>query len=946
MRILHACKHFYPRVTGVTAHVEHLALEQRTAGHEVAVAAPRLACELGGNHAPQGMTVLRAADPDVLSRLMRDFAPDIVHVHSIWDVTHMAVRVARRLRRPYAVTTHGTWQFFAGSLTWASWPERLRWNLWRRRVLWPRLLRRAGVVIALNALEARDALAAGVAAGRVVRIPNAVDAGLFHPPSPDDPPRPGETAASGAGNGEDTFPVLFVGAMEANKGVFELVAAASLLRESLPGVRWLLAGDGPDLEEARRAARESGAEGVVTFLGRVGRSEMPALYRSVRAVAAPSRMEAFSTVLLEAMASGLPCVGSDVGGTPDIVDHGETGLLVPPQDAAALAEAVRWLVRHPRESLAMGQAGREKAEREFAWKHVAGRIEKAYRLALAALLAGLFLCSPVLAARVFPVDILTMVDPRTGLDATSASAGWRKGNAVWDGRTVRMAAARGEAAAFQLVLFPDPGERLDNIRIAVDLPESISWQAFRAWHIWDAPEVAVPLGASGTPFSIPAASLAEREVTRDYAAFATVVEVVAPRNATASEASGHVRIAWDGGGATLPLALNILPFDLPRRPSFGLEMNSYGDYLRLLSADRQTFLDLHRLFRRFRATFTLVPYRQDNGPVLDFLAPAVSDAGTADFAGFDAALAGLFDGSAFADGQPLDLFVLPLRAGWPVAQEAAPEAYAARNIRLRLALARHIRDKGWASTRFQEFHNENPEQGARVPWRLDEPATAADLAGHALFLGFHDALGRDFGPDAPVRYRIDISDWRPLRSGLGRLAGRVTDWSISASPAFLDREAVRFFRQLGGERLTAYGELPGFAVDGRATPWWRFPSLLGRYAALGMDGYAQWQVDRWRGRPRPGLPREAEPLFYSNAAGARDLIWPGMFFGVHGALPSLRLFALREGQNMLDYLALASHCRPDLADGLRERSATLAGAEEYWTFKRQLTRLATGRCGS
>uniref|UniRef100_I2Q321 Glycosyltransferase n=1 Tax=Desulfovibrio sp. U5L TaxID=596152 RepID=I2Q321_9BACT len=937
MRILHVCKHFYPRVTGVTAHVEHLSREQARAGHTVAVATWG---EAAGEETRPGLCVLRArpGDREGLMRLMADFEPDVLHAHSVWDVSHAAARTARRLGRPYVVTAHGTWHLLAGTLAASPWRERLRWGLWQRRVLWPRLLRGAGTVIALNAEEEADALAADVPAGRLVRIPNAVDTDVFFP---------GEAG----GGGEDTFPVLFVGAMEANKGILDVVAAAGLLRKSLPRARWLLCGDGPDLPRARRAAVEAGVGEVAHFLGRVDRSDMPALYRRARLVVAPSRAEAFSTALLEAMATGLPCVGSRVGGTPEIIDHGGTGLLIPPADARALADAVRWLAEHPREAGAMGRAGREKAGRCFAWPLVAGRIERAYRLALAVFLACLlglaWLGRPAEAARIFPADILAMVDPRTGQAVAGEDARWREASAVWDGRTVRVAAARGEATAFQLILVPDPGERLENIRIAVDLPGDVSFRSYRAWHIWDVPEVAVPLGPHGAPFAIPAACPAERQATSGYAAFATVVELAVPRTAAAGAATGEVRVAWNGGGVALPLVLTVLPLDLPLRPAFSLEMNSYGDYQKRLPAGPETFLRIHRLFRRFRATFTLVPYRHDGSPVEDFLVPPLSADGRPDFVAFDTVLSGLFDGTAFDDGEPVDHFVLPLATGWPAAWGTDRAAYARRNIGLRLALARHIRERGWCSTRFQEFHNENPEHGARVPWRLDEPVTALDMAGHDLFAGFNQTAGRVLAGPSPLRYRIDISAWQPLRARLRRLAGRqVTDWSVSAEPAYLDREAVAFFRGLGAQWLVAYGELPGFAAGGRTTPWWRFPLLLARFEARGLSGYAQWQVDRWQGREGSGLSRDAAPLFHASASGARDFIWPGTFFGLPGPLPSLRLFALREGLNLLDYLSLACARRPDLAAGLRARLAGLAGADALRAFKTQLASLATGRSGS
>lgn len=937
MRILHVCKHFYPRVTGVTSHVEHLSREQAQSGHQVGVAAWG---EGGRTCRPDGITLFRA-DPGNRNELigfMKAFDPDVIHAHSIWDASHAAARAARSLGRPYVLTIHGTCQLLSAAHAALSLKQRLNWKAWRRRAGWLDLLRDADVVIALNPLEEKYALTAGVPVDRILRIPNAVDVELFHPA------QNGNAWRRSAG--PEWFTVLYVGAMEEHKGIFEIIEVAAALQSRFPAVRWLLCGDGPDLDRAFAAAVAKGVTDTVCFLGRVDRDAMPELYRRADAVVAPSHAEAFSTALLEGMASGLPCVGTDVGGTPWIIDQDKTGFLIAKGDSRALADKVCWLVRHPREAAAMGRAGREKTQRQFAWPEVASRIEWAYRLALGLVLCVLMLCRPAPAAGVAAVDMLTMVDAQSGLDVDAPDRDWRRANPVWDGTAITLRLARGETGAFQLVLSPDAGERLEDIRIVVELAGEVSWKAYRAWHIWDVAEVAVPVDGEGASFDIPSRLPLERPAEGAYRAFAAVVELHAPPGLGAGRLRGTVRVAWKGGGASLPLVLTVLPLTLPARPAFLLEMNSYGDYLRLLPGDVGTFLAIHRLFRHFRCTFTLVPYRQAGDPVLPFLVPVAMADKMADFTAFDAALTGLFTGSAFADGQPVSHFLLPFQADWPAPLETEASAYETRNVRLRQAFARHIADEGWRATRFQEFHNENPEHGARVPWRLDEPVTARDMAGHERCLGYRAQACAAEGGACPLQYRIDVSNWRPVRGWLLRLAADgATDWSVSADPAFLDKDAVVFFRRAGAAWLLAYGELPGFRSENRPVSWARFPALLARFAALGLDGFAQWQVDRWQDAPREGVPEAAVPLLYSNAAGARDLIWPGTFLGRSGPLPSLRLFALREGINLLDYLALAQQCHPEKQADYRAALAGVSGASSFYSLKMQLSEAETGGCG-
>jgi glycosyltransferase involved in cell wall biosynthesis len=153
--------------------------------------------------------------------------------------------------------------------------------------------------------------------------------------------------------GHDAPIVGFAGRLVPIKGVDVLLRAAA----ALPGVRLEIAGDGP--ERARLEAMSVDA----TFLGwrptiddALGRWDIFAL---------PSREEAFGIAALEAMAAGLPVVASRVGGLPELVRSGLTGLLVRPDDPAALAGALAELVSDPSRRAAMGQAGRDRAATDF-----------------------------------------------------------------------------------------------------------------------------------------------------------------------------------------------------------------------------------------------------------------------------------------------------------------------------------------------------------------------------------------------------------------------------------------------------------------------------------------------------------------------------------------------------------------------------------------------------
>jgi glycosyltransferase involved in cell wall biosynthesis len=149
--------------------------------------------------------------------------------------------------------------------------------------------------------------------------------------------------------------VVFAGRLSPEKGVDTLIAAVGRLG---PGAMLQVAGEGPDGARLRALADEI-APGRVVFHGRLGKADTVALLRSAGVVAVPSRWyENQPMIVLEAMALGVAVVASDMGGLPELVEPGVTGVLVPPDDDTALAEALADLLGHPDRALALGRAAR------------------------------------------------------------------------------------------------------------------------------------------------------------------------------------------------------------------------------------------------------------------------------------------------------------------------------------------------------------------------------------------------------------------------------------------------------------------------------------------------------------------------------------------------------------------------------------------------------------
>ena len=158
--------------------------------------------------------------------------------------------------------------------------------------------------------------------------------------------------------------------------------ALQILRRTLPQVRMTVAGSGPEREQLERLASELGVADAVEFCGRVERDVMASLYRDADVVVNPSLVDNMPNSVLEALASGVPVVSTNVGGIPCIVRDGATTLLVPPGAPAELAAAVRRVLEDATLAAELRQNGLRDV-RQYAWSQVRDQWARVYEAALA-----------------------------------------------------------------------------------------------------------------------------------------------------------------------------------------------------------------------------------------------------------------------------------------------------------------------------------------------------------------------------------------------------------------------------------------------------------------------------------------------------------------------------------------------------------------------------------
>jgi glycosyltransferase involved in cell wall biosynthesis len=210
----------------------------------------------------------------------------------------------------------------------------------------------------------------GLAADRVTCIPTGLDLRRFDPATP--------PAAPGAPPWPDDVPVVgMISVLRSWKGHEYFLRAAAELAPRWPHVRFVIAGEGPMRDRIEAWRRELNLADRVELLGH--RADVPAVLARLATVVLPSYAhEGVPQIVLQARPMGRAVVGTTVGGIPEVVRAGETGLLVPPRDAAALAAAIEALLRQPALAERLGRRARERALAEYGLDVMCARLEAIY----------------------------------------------------------------------------------------------------------------------------------------------------------------------------------------------------------------------------------------------------------------------------------------------------------------------------------------------------------------------------------------------------------------------------------------------------------------------------------------------------------------------------------------------------------------------------------------
>lgn len=380
MRICLISHDYVPNIGGIAAHVANLAAHLAKRGHQVIVVTLRYSRSLPFRQQSGNLEVVRFLVPNVSKlrglcfviqaapflfavSLWRRF--DVVHWHNFFPDALIALfgRAKRTVFTNHSSTFLEIYEKGGGRL--------IQW-----------LTRYADKIIGPSRELAEKSCAFfHRQPNDVACIPNGVDTDLFRPLDPDSRRRKREKLFCTYKMGPETSLIVCPRRLEPKNGVRYFVEAVPTIVMRYPQTLCLILGNDADPEyakEVRALSRRIGVDGYIKFLGPVPNTEIVSYYQVADVVVLPSLMEATSIAGLEAMACGVPIVGTDVGGIPEIVRDGHNGIIVPPCDPEAIAAAITALMDDPELRDRLSTRARELAEACFSWTRITDQTLEAY----------------------------------------------------------------------------------------------------------------------------------------------------------------------------------------------------------------------------------------------------------------------------------------------------------------------------------------------------------------------------------------------------------------------------------------------------------------------------------------------------------------------------------------------------------------------------------------
>jgi glycosyltransferase involved in cell wall biosynthesis len=354
MRIVYFTETFLPKIDGIVVTLMHLLEYLEKKGHQSIMFAPKGDVKTyASTQVVQKLSVTLPFYPEMrialpiarVSKEVEDFKPDIIHLVNPTSLGLAGLRVARKFDIPVVASYHTDLPGFA--------------RRWRLGFLagpiygyyrW--IHNRADLNLTPSEFTKEQLEAKGFE--RLAVWKGGVDIARFHPSN-----RSKDWRKKLTGSQPNKPLVIFISRLSKEKRVDWLLPVV----KEIPGIRLAIVGDGPDRDHLESIFKDT----PTVFTGYLRGADLAAAYASGEVFAFTGAEETYGNVVAEAMASGLPVVAPKSGGVVDLVDHGVTGYLYPPEDSRGLLKYVEDLTGDLDKAKKMGKAGQKKAE-QYAWE--------------------------------------------------------------------------------------------------------------------------------------------------------------------------------------------------------------------------------------------------------------------------------------------------------------------------------------------------------------------------------------------------------------------------------------------------------------------------------------------------------------------------------------------------------------------------------------------------
>ncbi len=400
LRVLHIVTDALPSTSaGYTIRTQEIAAAQRLAGMDPHVSTrigfPVTAGAIDGRKTvtvdgvpyhrllpwvmPGRMDRLYATHLKHAARLTRELGPAVLHAASNYANAVIALALRDAAGLPVVYEVRGFWEDTWLSRHAANAELRLSDRYVRTRALETHCMTEADLVVTLGEAMREEIVARGVPAANVIIVPNGVSEEFLRP-LPD-----GAALRASLGVKPGEYLVGLVSSLVAHEGIGTLLEAVKILNDRGVSARALIVGDGPERTALQRRAADLGLDAI--FTGRVPSAKVRDYHAALDVFVVPRTPDRVCQLVtplkpVEAMASGLPVVVSDVRALAEIVRDRETGVLSPPLDAGELADRLQQLLASPDLRAKLGANARDWVARDRTWAHNAARYREAYGVLL------------------------------------------------------------------------------------------------------------------------------------------------------------------------------------------------------------------------------------------------------------------------------------------------------------------------------------------------------------------------------------------------------------------------------------------------------------------------------------------------------------------------------------------------------------------------------------